>query len=383
MALNSYRLGELITHRREKKPENEELPIRGVSKDGFIPPKQIDANTDIYNVFYKKDFVYNPARMELGSIAFNSDLDKGICSSLYEMFFVHRTDICLPEYLALFVSQDEFARYCNFLSSGSAREYCRFANISQIKISLPSIEEQRKIVHDYKVITDRIELLKDENKQLIKILIGTYTEMFSQFEPLMKDISLPNGWQKGAADNFYDITIGKTPPREEIDCFSYDDTDIKWVSIADMKNATPFIEDTTEKLTKEAVEKHNVKMVQENSILLSFKMTVGRVAIASRSLTTNEAIAHFPCDINNLAYTYCMLHEYNYEKLGSTSSITTAINSKIIKSMPIIIPDKETLSRFNSLANPVFKLIDVNGKESCILNKIKQCLIASLSKEVA
>ena len=174
MALNSYRLGELITQRREKKPENEELPIRGVSKDGFIPPKQIDADTDIYNVFYKKDFVYNPARMELGSIAFNSDLDKGICSSLYEMFFVHRTDICLPEYLALFVSQDEFARYCNFLSSGSAREYCRFANISQIKISLPSIEEQRKIVHDYKVVKDRIELLKKINENLEKQAYNIY-----------------------------------------------------------------------------------------------------------------------------------------------------------------------------------------------------------------
>lgn len=201
MALNSYRLGELITQRREKKPENEELPIRGVSKDGFIPPKQIDADTDIYNVFYKKDFVYNPARMELGSIAFNSDLDKGICSSLYEMFFVHRTDICLPEYLALFVSQDEFARYCNFLSSGSAREYCRFANISQIKISLPSIEEQRKIVHDYKVITDRIELLRKINENLDETLVNHFLSLELNDSKTIKELT----------KNSIGVRTGKSP----------------------------------------------------------------------------------------------------------------------------------------------------------------------------
>ena len=209
MALNSYRLGELITQRREKKPENEELPIRGVSKDGFIPPKQIDADTDIYNVFYKKDFVYNPARMELGSIAFNSDLDKGICSSLYEMFFVHRTDICLPEYLALFVSQDEFARYCNFLSSGSAREYCRFANISQIKISLPSIEEQRKIVHDYKVITNRIELLKKINENLEE-----------QIKAIIRN-SIDEGGKKIILEDYCNIFTGKKDVNQAVENGKY------------------------------------------------------------------------------------------------------------------------------------------------------------------
>ena len=165
MASNTYLLGELITQRREKNP-GENLPIRGVSKHGLIPPKQIDADTGIYNLFYKNDFVYNPARMELGSIAFNNQFEKAICSSLYEVFYVHRTDLLLPEYLALFVSKPEFARYCNFLSSGSAREYCRFANISEIKITLPTILEQQKIVHDYKVVTDRIELLKKINDNL-------------------------------------------------------------------------------------------------------------------------------------------------------------------------------------------------------------------------
>lgn len=389
MKSNSKTLGDIIKAVDERNSDEKTDEVLGISiNKEFMPSVANIIGTDLskYKLLRKGRFAFNSmhtGRDERLPIALFKRTDVAIVSPAYFMFEIQNKDEVDEDYLMIWFQRPEFDHICWYMTDASVRGGLSWDDFCRITIQLPSIEEQRKIVHDYKVITDRIELLKDENKQLIKILIGTYTEMFSQFEPLMKDISLPDGWQKGAADNFYDITIGKTPPREEIDCFSYDDTDIKWVSIADMKNATPFIEDTTEKLTKEAVEKHNVKMVQENSILLSFKMTVGRVAIASRSLTTNEAIAHFPCDINNLAYTYCMLHEYNYEKLGSTSSITTAINSKIIKSMPIIIPDKETLSRFNSIANPVFKLIDVNGKESCILNKIKQCLIASLSKEVS
>lgn len=47
------RLGDYITQRREKN-SGLSLPIRGVTSDGFIPPKQLDANTMLYNVFYKK-----------------------------------------------------------------------------------------------------------------------------------------------------------------------------------------------------------------------------------------------------------------------------------------------------------------------------------------
>ena len=165
MASNYRKLGELITQRREKNPGGN-LPIRGVSQEGFIPPKQQNADTSIYNVFYRGDFVYNPARMELGSIAFNDQWDTAICSSLYEVFYVHRTDLVLPEYLALFVSRDEFARNCDYLGSGSAREYCRFANISDIKIALPSIEIQERAVKIHRAIQRRIDVLNQLNDKL-------------------------------------------------------------------------------------------------------------------------------------------------------------------------------------------------------------------------
>ena len=112
MELTKCKLGELITQRREKN-DGSDLPICGVSKDGLIPPKQKDADTSIYNVFYRDDFIFNPARMELNSIAINDMYDRAICSSLYEVFYVHRTDLLLPHYLELIIRQKDCKRCCN------------------------------------------------------------------------------------------------------------------------------------------------------------------------------------------------------------------------------------------------------------------------------
>ena len=149
MALTNYKLGELITQRREKYDGISDLPIRGVSKEGFISAKQPGADTSLYNVYYLWDFVFNPARMEINSIALNTEFERAICSSLYEIFYVSRPDLVLPQYLNLFIKRDEFARHCEFIGWGSAREYCRMGDISDIDIELPTIEIQQKYVDIY------------------------------------------------------------------------------------------------------------------------------------------------------------------------------------------------------------------------------------------
>lgn len=152
MALTKYKLGDLINQRREKYNGSENLPIRGVAREGFISPKQEGADLSIYNVYYMNDFVFNPARMELNSIALNTFWNKAICSSLYEVFYVVRTDLLFPEYLNLFIKRDEFARKCWFEAVGSARNYFRVADLSEFDIELPSLEIQQKYVAIYKAM---------------------------------------------------------------------------------------------------------------------------------------------------------------------------------------------------------------------------------------
>lgn len=185
MMMKKYKLGELITQRREKYDGKETLCSWGVSRDGFIRPKQEDADTSIYNVFYRNDFVFNPARMELNSIALNSFYDKAICSSLYEVFYVTREDIVLPEYLNMFIKRDEFARRCWYEAIGSARNYFRVGDLSQFEIALPSIEQQRKYVDVYLALQNNLAAYQSKVEEL-KLVCDGYIEELRRKMPCEK-----------------------------------------------------------------------------------------------------------------------------------------------------------------------------------------------------
>ena len=159
-------------------------------------------------------------------------------------------------------------------------------------------------------------------------------------------------------DEVFDISIGRTPPRAESQWFSFDSGDVKWISISDMGNSFYYAHDSKEYLTAEAVETFNVRIVPADTVLLSFKLTVGRVSIAATEMTTNEAIAHFITNRKELKeYLYCYLRNYNFDSLGNTSSIATAVNSKTIKAMGFLLPDDSDLLQFHESAKPLFDYI--------------------------
>ena len=180
-------------------------------------------------------------------------------------------------------------------------------------------------------------------------------------------------------DEYFDISIGKTPPRKEPQWFSKNPQDVTWVSISDMGTCGLYISSSSEQLTKAAIDRYNVKVVPDNTVLLSFKLTVGRIAITNGEMSTNEAIAHFKTNKKEInEYLYCYLKYFNYQTMGSTSSIATAVNSKIIKSMKFIIPTDEELKEFHNFAEPIFAKIKVNQIEKDNLTTLRDTLLPKL-----
>ena len=221
MALIKYKLGDLIQQRREKYDGTEALPIKGVSREGFISPKQEDADLSIYNVFYRYDFVFNPARMELNSIAINTYYDKAICSSLYEVFYVTRTDILLPDYLNLYIKRDEFARKCWFEAVGSARNYFRVSNLSEFVIELPSISIQQKYVNIFKAMVANQESY-ERGLEDLKLVCDAYIEDLrrksscERLEDYIKRYDVRNG--KNGTKNVMGVSTSKQfrPPTSKV-----------------------------------------------------------------------------------------------------------------------------------------------------------------------
>ncbi|MTI87501.1 MAG: hypothetical protein FH748_05985 [Balneolaceae bacterium] len=192
---------------------------------------------------------------------------------------------------------------------------------------------------------------------------------------------VPKGWVYEQAQEIADIGIGKTPPRKEKHWFSKSDNDVKWVSIKDMGTYGIYALDTSEYLTREAIEEKNVRVVPDNTVILSFKMTIGRTAITIGEMTTNEAIAHFKLGENpqlSSKYLFLYLSQFDFNALGSTSSIAKAINSKIIKKMPILVPQKEMVNAFTEFVEPIFKKLKSNSLEVLTLSKLRDTLLPKL-----
>ena len=257
------------------------------------------------------------------------------------------------------------------LSAQSAQPGLSVQTLSKLEISLPSLEEQRRIAGILGAIDDKIE-----NNRLIN------TNLELQAQALYKQWFVDNrsdDWEVGKVSDYYDITIGKTPPRKEKQWFSNNPKDSVWVSISDMGSCGAYISDSSEYLTTKAVDKFNIKVVPNNTVLLSFKLTVGRVAISDGAMTTNEAIAHFNTLNDYLTeYTYLALKAYNFANLGSTSSIATAVNSKIIKAMPWVMPNEDVLRDFHNIVAPIFTQIKNNIRENETLATLRDTLLPKL-----
>lgn len=165
-------------------------------------------------------------------------------------------------------------------------------------------------------------------------------------------------------EEIVDLKIGRTPPRKEQQWFNQGPEDWKWVSIKDMGVPGRYISKTSETISKDAQVKFNIPIVKKGTVILSFKLTVGRVAIVNEDMLTNEAIAQLPIKDTNMVrplYLYYLLKNYKFDQLGSTSSIATAVNSSYLKKMEIEIPDIQEQDRVISILQSLDNELELNG----------------------
>lgn len=257
-------------------------------------------------------------------------------------------------------------------------------DLKELDVICPPIHQQDRIAE---ILSAHDELIENNRKQ-IKLLEEAAQRLYKEWfvdlrfpghETASIDpaTNLPEGWRVLSAADVFPITIGKTPSRKDSSAFSNEG--IPWVSVSDMGKEGSIILSTSECLTQEGINSYKVKTVPEGSVLLSFKLTVGRVSIAGCTMASNEAIAHFVTD-NNALRNYCFLYlkDFDFSKLGSTSSIGTAINSKIVKALPFVLPDETTLKSFDDVASSIIELIISNKRQIALLQEARDRMLPKL-----
>jgi type I restriction enzyme S subunit len=280
-------------------------------------------------------------------------------------------------------------------------------DLVELPIPIPPLAEQKAIAAVLGALDDKIELNRQINATLEAMARALFQSWFVDFDPVRAKMEgrepsgmdaetaalfpdgfegselgpIPRGWEVKTADEVSTVGIGKTPPRMERHWFSENPADVPWMSIRDLGSAGVFISHTSEFLTAEAVEKFRVKRIPDNTVVLSFKLTMGRVAITDGEKLSNEAIAHFrlnPETTFGSAYLYCYLKGFGYDQLGSTSSIATAINSDMVRGMRVLVPPKGIAEAFERTVKPLFTQMKNIHKQSRTLATLRDTLLPKL-----
>lgn len=288
-----------------------------------------------------------------------------------------KCDIDFIEYLLQYTKRNIQSH-----SIGSVQDNINLGTFENFTMEVPNLITQKSIASILSSLDDKIELNLQMNQTLETMAQTIFKEWFVNFnfpgfDGELVD-GLPRGWKMGKLNEVARIEIGRTPPRMEEHWFSTEPKDIKWISIKDLGLSGVYIFNTSEYLTQEAVEKFKIPVIPKNTVVLSFKLTIGRLAITTERMLSNEAIAQINSDMFSPEFIYTYLKTYNWNGLGSTSSIATAINSKIIREMEILIPENEVENHFREVVKPIFKKIKSTSQEIETLSQIRDSLLPKL-----
>lgn len=184
MSANYRKLGEIVELIDERNKDGKVQNLIGVSIDKcFIKSVANTIGTDLtkYQVIRKNDFACSLMQVSRDGkipIAWLKDYDEAIMSPAYYIFRIKNTNEVLPDYLAMWFMRTEFDREASYIAVGGVRGSMPWEDFCDMKLPVPDLKEQEKIVNTYNVITKRIQLKQKINENLEKTAQTIYKKMF-------------------------------------------------------------------------------------------------------------------------------------------------------------------------------------------------------------
>ena len=185
---NDYKkikLDEFISIQNKRNKNNEDISVLSISnKLGFISQEEqfedriiASSDTKNYKIVEKGDFAYNPARINVGSIARLTNFDKGIISPMYIVFKTDSTTIN-PVFFENYIFTNYFKLEILKRLEGSVRLILSADSLKNIEISVPNINEQQKISEFLELLSKDIYLSEINLKKLKEFKKGLLQKMF-------------------------------------------------------------------------------------------------------------------------------------------------------------------------------------------------------------
>lgn len=172
-------------------------------------------------------------------------------------------------------------------------------------------------------------------------------------------------------DELFELQMGKTPARNNPKYWNSEDH--KWISIADLSKCGKYITDTKEYLSEKAVQESGISQIPANTVIMSFKLSIGKTAITPEPMYSNEAIMSFrDKGITELIpdYLYYMFSGRDWETGTNKAVMGKTLNKATLSSIRIKVHDIEKQQEIVAVLDKVKAVIDSREEELEQLNEL-------------
>lgn len=332
----------------------------GVSIDKkFIPSVANVIGTDLtnYKVIRKFDFAVSlmqVSRDEKIPVACQKEYEAAIMSPAYPIFRVKDTEIILPEYMEMWFMRSEFDREASFVAVGGVRGSMPWEEFAKLKLPVPTIEEQRKIVDRYNAITDRIALKKQINDNLE-----------AQAQAVLLDKIKSNGTET-TVDNLINLFDSMRRPMSSLDRSGMERIYPYYGAASLMDYVDNYIFDGIYGLLGED------GTVMDDNGYPTMQYVWGKFWV------------------NNHAHIFQGKNGYSTEMVylilkntvvrnAVTGAVQLKINQENLRKLPVIVPCDNDLAQLNAVIDRMFLSIRENRTEINHLSNLKDILLAKMS----
>jgi type I restriction enzyme S subunit len=285
----------------------------------------------------------------------------------------------LPEFMVYFFHSREGQH--QLLSNSSQVGVPALARPSstfqELEMPVPTIKEQRVIVDTLSVLDTRIAENRKINHHLEQIAQAIFKSWFVDFEPFGGEI--PPDWREGTISDLGNVIGGSTPSKAKPEY--YTEHGIAWITPKDLSiNKNKFIAHGADDITELGLRNSSARLMPKGTVLFSSRAPIGYIAIASGEVCTNQGFKSIvPKDSVGTAFIYYFLIE-NLQTIENMASGSTfkEISGSTMKGIPAVIPDVDTLCRFQEECTPIFEKQELLEAENAHLAEVRDSLLPRL-----
>ena len=245
------------------------------------------------------------------------------------------------------------------------------STFQKIEIELPDIETQKKVVKLIGSLQSKIKTNSEINDNLEQ-------QAQAYFQELFVDNSDP-AWTLGTVSDLGAVVGGSTPSKSKPEYYTEDG--IAWITPKDLSiNKAKFISHGENDITELGLKNSSASIMPEGTVLFSSRAPIGYIAIASGEVTTNQGFKSVvPKPEIGTAYVYYFL-KHNLPVIEGMASGSTfkEVSGSTMKNVPAVIPDTETLARFNDFCAPIFIQQRILEEQNQSLAALRDSLLPKL-----